>query len=130
MCSDGVGGWADEGVDPGLFSRALAKATAGAIVEQQSVPIGSSERGEASEGGAGGVELQEALAAGLSRVRGIGTSTACLVHVHRDGTLKARAGAGAKASQIRRHRNARPRKPAGRGWALDPPPPDARHRPA
>ena len=78
---DGVGGWAEEGIDPGVFSRAFAKGTADALTEQASTSESAT-----------GIDLERAMATGLSGVRAIGTSTACLVHVNADGRLQVSSG--------------------------------------
>jgi protein phosphatase PTC7 len=81
---DGVGGWQSEGVDPGLFSRALARCTADAITEE----AGGSEGSDYVTGGGRAVDLERAMTIGLSRVSEIGTSTACLVSISSDGILQ------------------------------------------
>ncbi len=75
---DGVGGWAESGHDPGLFSRALASHTARAISRQLADAATDAP-----------VDLVRALSAGLAEVREIGTTTACLVHVDGAGALHA-----------------------------------------
>mmetsp|Transcript_13330 Transcript_13330/g.22137 ORF Transcript_13330/g.22137 Transcript_13330/m.22137 type:complete len:274 (-) Transcript_13330:155-976(-) len=68
---DGVGGWADSGVDSGLFARNLAKETAAALERQPAA------------------DLVIALQQGLSAVQEVGTSTACLVRISAEGQLTA-----------------------------------------
>lgn len=67
---DGVGGWAEQGIDPALFSRSLCSRTAAAL--SGSPP-----------------DLVAALGRGLDGVTHTGSSTACLVHVADDGQLSA-----------------------------------------
>ena len=74
---DGVGGWADSGVDSGLFSRALASGCATWIENQNRL-----EKKHSSN-------LVEALAAGLASDEHIGTSTACLACISPEGELTA-----------------------------------------
>lgn len=73
---DGVGGWADAGVDAGLYSRSLAKHTSAALKRC----IGES---------AGPIDLVSALREGVHRVHEQGSCTACLVHVADDGKFSA-----------------------------------------
>ena len=69
---DGVGGWADQGVDPGLFSRQLANQT-GMALEAQGAPAADPLR---------------ALQQGLARTTEVGSSTACVVCLTADGRLR------------------------------------------
>mmetsp|Transcript_9604 Transcript_9604/g.30372 ORF Transcript_9604/g.30372 Transcript_9604/m.30372 type:complete len:261 (+) Transcript_9604:12-794(+) len=73
---DGVGGWAEQGIDPGLFSRALAVETAREVA--------GIEGAEAAE-----EDLARALDTARSRVTAVGTCTACLVHLSASGSLTA-----------------------------------------
>jgi len=102
---DGVGGWADEGVDPGLFSRAFARGTVDALIEQEAAR-GAGEKGQRP----GGIDLERALTTGLAGVREIGTSTACLLNVNADGRLQVSSDQSASASGLRgaAHRLAHP----------------------
>uniref|UniRef100_A0A7S0JJQ4 Protein phosphatase n=1 Tax=Calcidiscus leptoporus TaxID=127549 RepID=A0A7S0JJQ4_9EUKA len=73
---DGVGGWADAGIDAGLYSRSLAEHTSAALERR----IGKS---------AGPVDLVGALREGVHRVRHQGSCTACIVHIAEDGKFSA-----------------------------------------
>jgi protein phosphatase PTC7 len=74
---DGVGGWAEQGIDAGIFSRELATRTAAVL------------RSPGFVARAVGAALSDALAAGLSQVSAVGSSTACLVHIDAGGQLSA-----------------------------------------
>ena len=78
---DGVGGWANSGFDPGLFSRALAQDTARTIQSMIKKPPSSGAN----------LDLVRALTLGLtSAVQAhVGTSTACLVHIDESGQFTA-----------------------------------------
>lgn len=71
---DGVGAWVDEGVDAGLFSRALARWTRDALSRQS---------------WASSLDLTAALSAGLRATHEVGSSTACLLSLDRSGVLHA-----------------------------------------
>jgi len=73
---DGVGGWADAGIDSGEFSRSLARHTAAAV--ERRLP-GSGEC----------VDLVGALREGVHAVQEPGSCTACIVHVAEDGKFSA-----------------------------------------
>ena len=75
---DGVGGWKDKGVDPGLFSRELA-AQVGAAFEGDPPP---------SAGRSLTAVLEVGLEATLAK-KCVGSCTACLVRIARDGKLDA-----------------------------------------
>ena len=74
---DGVGGWAEVGVDPSVFSRNLAAQTRLACEK-----IDGGRRA-----GLSGKELRTALANGLRRVYDPGSATACLISVGPSGEL-------------------------------------------
>lgn len=71
---DGVGGWADEGIDAGLFSRSLAAHTTTALRAQS---------------WADELDLIAALGAGLKATSEVGSSTACVLYLTREGVLRA-----------------------------------------
>ena len=77
---DGVGGWADQGIDPARFSRSLRSRTAKALR--------SDGKRSAAEGRTT-PDLAKALGAGLKEMTDVGSSTACLVHVGDYGALSA-----------------------------------------
>ena len=68
---DGVGGWAAQGIDAGLFAREFSSRTAAALRESASLC------------------LVDALSNALAEVTAVGTSTACLVRVGTDGAIDA-----------------------------------------
>ena len=71
---DGVGAWVNEGVDAGLFSRALARRTRDALSRQS---------------WASSLDLTAALSAGLRATHEVGSATACLLSLDRSGVLHA-----------------------------------------
>ena len=75
---DGVGAWVNEGVDAGLFSRALARRTRDALSRQS---------------WASSLDLTAALSAGLRATHEVGSATACLLSLDRSGVLPSDAGA-------------------------------------
>ena len=71
---DGVGAWANEGVDSGLFSRTLATQTALALSAQS---------------WAEALDLTAALSSGLAATDEVGSTTACVLCLERCGRLRA-----------------------------------------
>ena len=71
--ADGVGGWADQGVDSGEYSRALMKEAHRHLEEQ----LASSQ---------GGAQLStlDALVSAYRKCTMLGSSTACLASLNRD----------------------------------------------
>lgn len=69
--ADGVGGWVEEGVDPGLYSRLLMEEAEKALEEEgtQAMP-------------------QELIASAQARANCAGSSTACVAVMHPDGKLR------------------------------------------
>ena len=68
---DGVGGWASQGVDAGIFSRSLATHAKAAYEARR------------------GASLSTLLQAALSEVTAVGSCTACLVRISEDGVCEA-----------------------------------------
>ena len=68
--ADGVGGWAEQGVDPGLFSKQLCKDIRG-LFEQDSK-----------------VSLKDILVKAVEMNKNVGSSTAVLASLEDEGTLK------------------------------------------
>jgi len=77
---DGVGGWAREGIDSGIFSRQLAQKT------EEAINSGMKTKGE---DGRNFPDLVAALSKALASVDEMGSCTACIVHVSANGQYSA-----------------------------------------
>lgn len=78
---DGVGGWSEQGVDAGDFSRELAARTEEQFDLCGDDGSGGTDSSDGTEPALTALSLQAALAAGLANVRSLGTCTACLVAI-------------------------------------------------
>lgn len=82
--ADGVGGWAEIGVDAGAYARMLMNTTAKAIEEQQQLSPAAAEESENGRSSSSRPELnpQTALEKGHSQTTVRGSCTACVVGIN------------------------------------------------